>query len=50
MLRRVAVTGLGICTPIGLTVETFWHNLLNGLSGLTAAPGESENQHMYFNP
>ncbi|KAA0200455.1 3-oxoacyl-[acyl-carrier-protein] synthase [Fasciolopsis buskii] len=38
MLRRVAVTGLGICTPIGLTVETFWHNLLNGLSGLTAAP------------
>ncbi|THD18689.1 3-oxoacyl-[acyl-carrier-protein] synthase [Fasciola hepatica] len=36
--RRVVVTGIGVCTPIGLTVETFWRNLLNGVSGLSVAP------------
>ncbi|VDP96337.1 unnamed protein product [Echinostoma caproni] len=37
-LRRVVITGLGVCTPIGLTIEGFWQNLLKGVSGLTAAP------------
>lgn len=32
-LRRVVVTGLGALTPIGNSVETFWNNLLNGVSG-----------------
>ena len=35
-LKRVVVTGLGALTPIGNTVEEFWNNLLNGVSG--AAP------------
>ncbi|SHF96803.1 3-oxoacyl-[acyl-carrier-protein] synthase II [Flavobacterium segetis] len=35
-LRRVVVTGLGALTPIGNTVEEFWNNLINGVSG--AAP------------
>jgi 3-oxoacyl-[acyl-carrier-protein] synthase II len=32
--RRVAVTGLGIISPIGQEVETAWHNLVEGTSGL----------------
>ena len=35
-VRRVVVTGLGAVTPIGLTVEEYWQNLLAGKSG--AAP------------
>lgn len=31
--RRVVVTGLGALTPLGLTVQEFWQNLLNGTSG-----------------
>jgi 3-oxoacyl-[acyl-carrier-protein] synthase II len=34
--RRVVVTGLGALTPIGLTIDEFWKNLLAGMSG--AAP------------
>jgi len=34
--RRVVVTGMGVVTPIGLTMEEFWKNLLAGVSG--AAP------------
>jgi 3-oxoacyl-[acyl-carrier-protein] synthase II len=34
--RRVVVTGLGALTPIGNSIEEFWQNLLNGVSG--AAP------------
>lgn len=32
-LKRVVVTGLGAITPIGNTVEEFWTNLINGVSG-----------------
>ena len=31
--RRVVVTGMGAITPLGLTVEEFWRNLLAGKSG-----------------
>ena len=31
---RVVVTGLGVISPVGLDVETFWRNLLAGRSGL----------------
>lgn len=34
--RRVVVTGLGAITPIGLSVDEFWKNLIAGKSG--AAP------------
>ena len=34
--RRVVVTGLGVLSPIGLTVDDFWKNLIAGRSG--AAP------------
>ena len=32
--RRVAVTGMGIVTPIGIGVEAFWKSLLAGRSGV----------------
>ncbi len=35
-LKRVVVTGLGAITPLGKSVDEFWNNLINGVSG--AAP------------
>jgi len=35
-LKRVVVTGLGALTPIGNSVNEYWDNLVNGVSG--AAP------------
>ncbi len=32
--RRVVVTGLGIVSPVGSTVATAWHNVVNGVSGI----------------
>lgn len=34
MRRRVVITGMGVITPIGNTIEQFWHNLINGVSGI----------------
>ncbi|MBA3797077.1 MAG: beta-ketoacyl-ACP synthase II [Chloroflexi bacterium] len=32
--RRVAVTGMGVISPIGQDLDTVWTNLVNGVSGL----------------
>ena len=32
-LKRVVVTGLGALTPLGKTVDEYWQNLTNGVSG-----------------
>jgi len=32
--RRVVITGLGVLTPVGNAVETFWSNLKHGVSGI----------------
>lgn len=32
--RRVAVTGLGLVTPVGNTVESSWKNIVAGVSGV----------------
>ena len=32
--RRVVITGMGVVTPIGNDLETFWSNLRNGVSGI----------------
>lgn len=32
-LKRIVVTGIGALTPIGNNLETYWNNLLEGVSG-----------------
>jgi 3-oxoacyl-[acyl-carrier-protein] synthase II len=32
--RRVVVTGMGVITPVGNDLQTFWNNLVNGVSGI----------------
>ena len=33
--RRVVVTGIGIISPVGNDLDTFWKNLTEGRSGVT---------------
>ncbi|MCX7714064.1 MAG: beta-ketoacyl-[acyl-carrier-protein] synthase II, partial [Chthoniobacterales bacterium] len=33
--RRVVITGIGIISPIGNDVTTFWKNLIAGKSGIS---------------
>lgn len=32
--RRVVVTGIGVVSPVGLTLEETWNNLINGVHGI----------------
>jgi len=34
MERRVVVTGMGVITPLGLTVDKYWDNIINGRNGV----------------
>ena len=34
MEKRVVVTGMGVVTPVGNNVETFWKNIVNGVCGI----------------
>lgn len=33
--RRVVITGLGIVSPVGLTLQENWNNITNGVSGIS---------------
>ena len=46
MARRVVVTGLGICSPLGTGVKTVWRRLLDGASGITSLPKTEEFQQI----
>src|SRR5262245_50784479 len=35
MTARIAVTGIGLVSPLGLDVPTYWRGLLEGRSGVT---------------
>ncbi len=35
--RRVVITGVGVVSPVGNNVESFWNNLVNGVSGIGEA-------------
>ena len=37
--RRVVVTGMGMVSPVGLTVAESWQNILNGVSGVGPVEG-----------
>lgn len=39
MKRRVVVTGMGMVSPVGLTVPESWQNILNGVSGIGPVEG-----------
>ena len=41
--RRVVVTGLGILSPIGNTVDDAWHSCIEGTSGITTVDIGLEN-------
>ncbi|MFN2541667.1 MAG: beta-ketoacyl-ACP synthase II, partial [Chthoniobacterales bacterium] len=43
--RRVVITGMGVLTPIGNDVETFWSNLKNGISGIRLVEAFDTSQH-----
>ena len=34
MNKRVVITGMGVISPIGNNVETYWNNLLEGVCGI----------------
>ncbi|CAH8571668.1 unnamed protein product [Schistosoma margrebowiei] len=34
-VRRVAITGLGVCTPLGFSASELWANLLKGSCGIS---------------
>jgi len=33
-MKRVVITGMGVVSPLGNDVTTFWNNLVNGVSGI----------------
>ena len=37
--RRVVVTGMGVVTPIGMTVDEFWTSIRAGKSGVSELGG-----------
>jgi 3-oxoacyl-[acyl-carrier-protein] synthase II len=44
-MRRVVVTGLGAVAPNGIGVETFWNNLINGVSGIAPIARFDASRH-----
>jgi 3-oxoacyl-[acyl-carrier-protein] synthase II len=46
-MRKAVVTGLGVVSPIGLTVEEFWANLVAGVSGIAPITAfDASNLHV----
>ncbi|PFD11633.1 beta-ketoacyl-[acyl-carrier-protein] synthase II, partial [Bacillus thuringiensis] len=33
-MERVVITGMGVVSPIGNDIKTFWNNLIKGESGI----------------
>jgi 3-oxoacyl-[acyl-carrier-protein] synthase II len=41
MMEQVAITGMGIVSPIGSTIDVFWQNLVTGARAFGPIPGGS---------
>jgi 3-oxoacyl-[acyl-carrier-protein] synthase II len=49
MKRRVVITGLGVVSPVGSSVNTAWENIKNGVSGIrTIETIDTANQSVTF--
>ncbi len=44
--RRVVVTGMGVISPVGNTIEKFWANLLAGKSGIHTIQNINPDNHL----
>ncbi|WHY00494.1 beta-ketoacyl-ACP synthase II [Neobacillus sp. DY30] len=44
-MERVVITGMGVVSPIGNNIQTFWNNLINGESGISAIDKFDVNNH-----
>ncbi|MDQ1233963.1 3-oxoacyl-[acyl-carrier-protein] synthase II [Paenibacillus sp. SORGH_AS306] len=44
-MERVVITGMGIVSPLGNDVDTFWGNLVNGQSGISAIGAFDTSRH-----
>ena len=44
-LHRVVITGLGAVTPIGNTVQDYWHGLTSGMNGVAGITLFDAAQH-----
>lgn len=38
MINRVVITGMGVVSPVGNDVETYWNNLKEGICGIKVLP------------
>ena len=36
MTKRVVITGIGVISPVGIGIDTYWDSLINGVSGVGA--------------
>ena len=34
-MKRVVITGMGVVSPLGNDIDTFWDHLLKGKSGIS---------------
>ncbi len=34
MTKRVVITGIGVISPVGIGIDTYWESLINGVSGV----------------
>ena len=39
MERKVAITGIGPVTPIGIGLDNFWNSMISGKSGISEIEG-----------
>lgn len=49
MNKRVVITGLGVVSSIGVGKDTFWGNIINGVSGISPVTSFDTSDHFTHN-